>query len=179
LYFCSVGHNSIGGYDIFKSKWDKNNMTFSEPENLGYPINTPNDERTISFTKSGRYAYTTYFNPQTKERDIYRIIFNNVEKQYAVLKGEIIKNDSLENTEEKPKNNFNNNYIITVYDSKNKVYGKYVPNKNTMKYLIILTPDNYNIKLTENSKIISEFNIQIADRENKNCLEIEKNFIIN
>ncbi|MBN2681339.1 MAG: PD40 domain-containing protein [Bacteroidales bacterium] len=43
LFFSSKGHNTMGGYDIFKSVMDENGI-WSEPENLGYPINSPDDE---------------------------------------------------------------------------------------------------------------------------------------
>ena len=42
LYFSSAGHNTVGGYDIFRSQ-----LVGGEPgraENLGRPINTPADE---------------------------------------------------------------------------------------------------------------------------------------
>ena len=44
LYFSSKGHNSMGGYDIFKSVYDPDTKTWSEPMNLGYPINSPYDD---------------------------------------------------------------------------------------------------------------------------------------
>ncbi len=44
LYFSSKGHSSMGGYDIFKSVYDWNTRTWSRPENLGFPINSPNDD---------------------------------------------------------------------------------------------------------------------------------------
>src|SRR5207249_175528 len=44
LYFCSKGHNSMGGYDIFKSIHDEETNTWSEPVNLDFPINTPDDD---------------------------------------------------------------------------------------------------------------------------------------
>ena len=44
LYFSSKGHNSIGGYDIFKSVFNYNTNQWSEPENLGIPINTTGDD---------------------------------------------------------------------------------------------------------------------------------------
>lgn len=44
LYFCSKGHNTIGGYDIFKSVFDEETATWSEPENLKFPFNTPFDD---------------------------------------------------------------------------------------------------------------------------------------
>ncbi len=44
LYFCSKGHNSMGGYDIFKSIYDESANKWSEPVNLDFPINTPDDD---------------------------------------------------------------------------------------------------------------------------------------
>jgi hypothetical protein len=44
LYFSSKGHKSIGGYDIFKSTYDNSTKVWSEPENLGIPINTTSDD---------------------------------------------------------------------------------------------------------------------------------------
>ena len=44
LYFSSEGHSSMGGYDLFKSDYDRNTKTWSKPENLGFPINSPYDD---------------------------------------------------------------------------------------------------------------------------------------
>lgn len=44
LYFSSKGHSSMGGYDIFKSVYDWNTKSWSKPENLGFPINSPYDD---------------------------------------------------------------------------------------------------------------------------------------
>ena len=43
LYYASRGHNSFGGYDIFKSEY-KGNYTWSEPKQLPFPINTEFNE---------------------------------------------------------------------------------------------------------------------------------------
>ena len=44
LFFSSKGHNSMGGYDVFKSEWDEVNQAFLPPVNLDYTINTPDDD---------------------------------------------------------------------------------------------------------------------------------------
>jgi outer membrane protein OmpA-like peptidoglycan-associated protein len=44
LYFCSRGHDSMGGYDIFRSTYDATSGTWSKPLNLGYPFNSPADD---------------------------------------------------------------------------------------------------------------------------------------
>jgi tetratricopeptide (TPR) repeat protein len=40
LYFASKGHNSIGGYDIFKATWNEKTNMWNEPQNIGLPINS-------------------------------------------------------------------------------------------------------------------------------------------
>jgi outer membrane protein OmpA-like peptidoglycan-associated protein len=43
LFFSSQGHNSIGGIDVFHSRLQRDG-SWSTPENLGYPVNTPGDD---------------------------------------------------------------------------------------------------------------------------------------
>ncbi len=44
LYFASKGHNSMGGYDIFKSVYNESTNSWSAPVNLEFPINSPDDD---------------------------------------------------------------------------------------------------------------------------------------
>lgn len=44
IVFSSRGLKGLGGYDLFKSVYDEETKTFSEPENFGYPINTPGND---------------------------------------------------------------------------------------------------------------------------------------
>ena len=44
LFFASKGHYSMGGYDVYKSSWDWDSQTWSEPENIGFPVNSPFDD---------------------------------------------------------------------------------------------------------------------------------------
>lgn len=57
LYFCSKGHNSLGGYDIFRSVLDESTNTFGTPENLGPGINSPFDDIEFIPTRDKSYAY--------------------------------------------------------------------------------------------------------------------------
>lgn len=56
LYFSSDGHYGLGGYDIYYSKMLPNGK-WSEPKNIGYPINTENDEIGFIVSTSGKRAY--------------------------------------------------------------------------------------------------------------------------
>ncbi|WP_158281461.1 OmpA family protein [Sediminitomix flava] len=55
LYFSSKGHNSIGGYDIFKS--EKKGNKWTKPINLGDGINTPDDDIFISVSEDEKRIY--------------------------------------------------------------------------------------------------------------------------
>jgi Tol biopolymer transport system component len=72
LFFTSQGYNSMGGYDIFKTvneggKWSK-------PVNLGYPINTINNDMSLTLSAD---AQTGYFISDRKgglgDLDIYKL----------------------------------------------------------------------------------------------------------
>ncbi len=57
LFFCSKGHNTMGGYDIFKSIYDSTRSTWSEPINLDFPINTPYDDILYVVDANDKLAY--------------------------------------------------------------------------------------------------------------------------
>ncbi len=57
LYFSSKGRKGMGGFDVFRSTFDLKTNEWSEPVNLGYPINTPDDDIYIVFSKDGKRAY--------------------------------------------------------------------------------------------------------------------------
>jgi outer membrane protein OmpA-like peptidoglycan-associated protein/tetratricopeptide (TPR) repeat protein len=81
LYFCSNGHKNIGGFDVFKTTL-KDDGTWTEPENLGYPINTPLNERFFVMSGSGKHGY--YSSAKLGGMggyDIYKITFLGPEKQ--------------------------------------------------------------------------------------------------
>lgn len=56
LFFSSKGHKGMGGYDIFMSKKQEDG-TWSEPKNLGYPINSIYDDRDFSMSTDGQKAW--------------------------------------------------------------------------------------------------------------------------
>jgi outer membrane protein OmpA-like peptidoglycan-associated protein len=84
MYFSSKGHNSSGGYDIFKTTL--NNGVWSKPENLGYPVNSPDNDVFFQLAANGVHAYySTANNGGYGGQDIYRITLLGPEKQPAML----------------------------------------------------------------------------------------------
>jgi outer membrane protein OmpA-like peptidoglycan-associated protein len=76
LYFSSEGHRTMGGLDIFKSVYNVETNEWSEPENIGSPINTPDDDVYFVVAGNERYAYySSYRAGGYGEKDIYKITF--------------------------------------------------------------------------------------------------------
>ncbi len=81
LYFSSQGHNSMGGFDVFVIERDANGM-WSNPENLGYPINTPNDDIFFKMDENNKQAYYSSVRDNGfGGKDLYKIIFLGEEKE--------------------------------------------------------------------------------------------------
>jgi outer membrane protein OmpA-like peptidoglycan-associated protein len=75
LYFSSKGRKGMGGYDIFKATlMNLEKREWTEPENLGYPINTPDDDIFIVGTATpNRFYYSSVRNDGVGYSDIYLI----------------------------------------------------------------------------------------------------------
>ncbi len=83
MYFCSQGHNSMGGYDIFVSY--KKQGQWTAPVNLGYPINTPYDDYFFAVTANGKHAYIASNRPGgSGGLDLYKVTLWGPEKQLVV-----------------------------------------------------------------------------------------------
>lgn len=155
LYFCSDGLGGMGGYDLFKSTWNSETNEWSEPKNLGYPINTSYDDKVISFTSDAKHAYVS----QVREEgygdfDIYRITLNERNVNPAIFSVDIQDGVTSKNVEE---------CMVYVYDETDEIVGEYTSNGgNTIflalkpgKYLLEIESDGY--QFSEQTLKVSEF----------------------
>ncbi len=98
LFFSSKGHLNMGGYDIFKTVKNEKGE-WSQPENMGYPINSLGDD--IDFvlnTETGRAYFSSIRPDGAGEFDIYEINMSNYglkagdvkeKSNLSILKGEV------------------------------------------------------------------------------------------
>jgi len=70
LYYSSMGHNTMGGYDIFKSTLNIDN-SWSPPVNMNYPINTTGDDIYLVLTGDGKHGYFSSFRKGDLEIKIF------------------------------------------------------------------------------------------------------------
>lgn len=92
LYFSSEGHSSMGGLDIFKSTYDWNTRTWSKPENIGFPINSPYDDYMLVMDDLGQSAqFASNRNTGPGMVMLYRIGFNENEAGTPLLNADEIR----------------------------------------------------------------------------------------
>jgi hypothetical protein len=88
LFFSSYGHFNMGGYDIFYSNLLENGK-WSAPLNMGYPLNTTDDDLFYAPVGDGNFAYITRYYPDGYGKtDIYRVeTFSGQHPRKFILKG--------------------------------------------------------------------------------------------
>jgi len=142
LFFSSEGHNTMGQLDIFYSHI-RADSSWTEPVNIGYPINTPDDDFFFMPTTTLNKAYyaSSRYKDNYGRSDLYEIKYKEpIENRLAVFKGVVhTLNDSpLENVR-----------IYVTDRADGAQVGIYRPNLGTGKYLLILEAEKrYNIRFT-------------------------------
>lgn len=157
LYFASNGERSMGGFDILFSIYS-DETGWSDPVNVGYPVNSSDDDLFFVPTPDNKHAYYSSANSPNGfgDKDICFLTFpEREEARLTVLEGEItsIYGGIPENT------------VITVTDVESgEMMGTYVPNSSTGRYVIVLPPGkNYSIVYEANDYLYQSDNINISD----------------
>lgn len=139
LYFSSKGHNSIGGFDYFKSNWNPETNEWSKAENLGYPLNTTRDDICISFTEDKRHAYISAWRKDSKGfQDIYKVTFNEIDSRETIIKSKIIEMGSTEAIIDA---------FVIVTNNVSQEERNYIPNSKNGGFIITLLPGSYTIMI--------------------------------
>ncbi|MEM8965364.1 MAG: OmpA family protein [Bacteroidota bacterium] len=159
LFFTSDGHNTMGGNDIFKTYYLGGE--WQEPENMGYPINTPTDDNYFTLTANGKMGY---FSSERKGgkggQDIYYFEMPESEANIplTLIKGRILAGE----TDPKPIPT-----VIKVVDveAKQKLDYVYSPTAGSGNYLIILPPGkNYDLIIESEGYLPYTVNVNIPNQ---------------
>lgn len=168
LYFSSQGHNSMGGYDLFKSVYNDSSKKWSLPLNLGFPINSPDDDVDFVVAANGKYAYYSTVRPDGfGEKDIYRITMPaDTTVHLTLIKG---------NTSDESNNPLG--ATIEIIDTKTgNLISKQESNNATGKFLVSLpSGKNYKVKISADGYLSDEqvFNIPKGEKFKELDLYIE------
>ncbi|MES2565844.1 MAG: OmpA family protein [Bacteroidota bacterium] len=166
LFYSSNGNKTMGGFDVLYSSLSENGSKWQESVNVGYPVNSPDDDifYVVSPDKTKAY-YTSFKEGGYGEKDNYVITFLDQKKAPLTLVKGVVKNSD---------NAVPKDVIITVTDNETeKVIGVYKPNSKTGQYVFILTPGkNYNISYEAEGFLFYSENRYIA--KNTNYYEVYK-----
>lgn len=168
LYFSSKGHTSMGGYDIFRADWDESSGNWTGIRNIGYPLNTTEDDMNLRLSETGRYGYIAAVREGgLGDLDIYRVTFADIEPAYTVIKGNISSVDSTQKV-------IYSDVFITVTDTKTQeIIGNYIPNPNSGRYVIIVPPGSYTMDVEVNGFQMITDKIDVLEKVNYQT-EIDK-----
>ncbi|MDG0973789.1 MAG: hypothetical protein P8O07_06475, partial [Crocinitomicaceae bacterium] len=88
LYFCSKGHNSMGGYDVFRSKYDEDNNTFVDTENMDFAISSADDDILYIIDSLDRFAYfASQRDCEAGKVNVYHVRVERMPVQMAIISG--------------------------------------------------------------------------------------------
>ena len=169
LFFCSEGHNTMGGFDIFASSKDSLG-NWEMAENMGIPINSIEDDFFYVPSKNGKYAYFSSKRKGGKGKsDIYRISLNpKNKKNYVMLSGRL----SVSN-----KNPIRGSVKFSIQTETGKLVKELNPNlKNNHFTLILEAGKNYILNIEYQNIILEK--IKIRTLNYGSYLSLEQHLIL-
>lgn len=134
LFFSSSGHKSMGGFDIFFTAQDDSGH-WAEPINMGYPINTPDDDVFYITSVDGKRAYFSSVREGSYgDKDIYmaELAKSQVDAPLTLLKGRIYNADGSPLTQDVQ--------VVVTNNETGELVGNYRPNPKSGYFSIILAP---------------------------------------
>jgi tetratricopeptide (TPR) repeat protein len=154
MFFSSKGHQSMGGFDIFFTS--KNDTGWSSPENVGFPLNTTEDDVFYVTSTDGKRAYFSSTREGGQgEKDIYMVTVPAPPVEPVALMIWFVK--MYDGSALPP------GTAVRITNSETGEYKDYIPNKLTGKMITALPPGKQfkleveidgNIAHTENFKSV-------------------------
>lgn len=139
MYFASNGHNTMGGFDIFRT--ERNEKGFWEtPENVGYPINTAGDDLFLSIIGGDKKGYfSSDRSGGFGQQDIYEVNFIYRSMRQIVVHGQVID----QNGDGIPAD------IVVVDDETRSIQGQYRSKTRDGSFILVLNPlSSYTVEVS-------------------------------
>lgn len=160
FYFASEGHNSMGGFDIFKSVYDPETGRFTPAKNLGYPINSTDDDMGICLTKNKKIAYVSAFRPTGMgDLDLYRIKFMDEEQPTRIFRGKLYAKDTTQIIKSQI-------MIVATNKQNNEEYT--FTTKSNGEFIIALQEGNYTLSIDADGYLPFKKDLVVSDIGNIN-----------
>ena len=172
LYFTSTGYMGMGDFDIYVSRRNKKGI-WSKPKNMGYPINTPGNDRGIVLSYDGEHAYISRKNTKSIFHDLDLHVFEP-EKKIRPRYTPYVKGTILDFETKKPLASF-----VRVIDIKKKEVITEIHSDSINGTFLLSLPlgKTYSFHVEKEGYLFHSENFSF-DKENERKLSIErKNFI--
>jgi len=98
LIFSSMGHSSMGGYDVFSSSYNK---SWTTPVGLPYPFNNTSDNIFFNLNNYGPGFIASQYNDKTRSRNIYSLVAKDSADKVTLAGGNVILLDGMDLNPEK------------------------------------------------------------------------------
>ncbi len=139
IYFASKGHNSMGGYDIFKSTYISETDSWTLPENLEFPINSPDDDFLFVTDSAEKVAYfSTGRQSLPGKIDVLKVSIERKPIDVMALKGTVVKESSTQSLKSKiTVKNIDKDELVGTYTAQdNGDYLMDLPNGAKLLYTV-------------------------------------------
>ncbi len=128
LYFSSKGHNSMGGYDVFKSTYNEATNTWSEPENMDFAISSTSDDLMFVSDLNNQVGYfASDRSSVTGKIHVYKVQIKRKPIDMTYINGQFIAEGGPRVKDAK---------ITVVNALTGETIGTYRADKNTGAYLV-------------------------------------------
>ena len=139
FYFCSKGHNSMGGYDIFRCNFESSTNDFGPISNLDYKINSTDDDILYIVDKNNENAiFSSKRSSEGGKIDVYNVKVKVLPMQNIIIAGtfknSIIPDDIEANIKIQ---DIRTNKLIASYTvGKDSKYNILLPNAGKYKFIV-------------------------------------------
>ena len=186
LYFSSKGHNSMGGYDVFRSRYLSEENTYLAPSNMDFAISSPDDDIFYIVDSLDRNAYfTSARESELGKLTVYQARVEKIPMQMAVIKGEFI--NSIDNSNKDIEiivSNYSNGKEIGTFNSDTRKGSFLITFPKSGKYTFIMTVNGEEVshQAIINIPYLKEFRplkmtiSHLTDVGNENYIKVEQQF---
>lgn len=130
LYFASKGYPGFGGYDLYSSEYT--NGTWSTPKNLGWPVNTAEDQISLFVTSNGERAYYSLDSYDQRAHPLSMIYYFDIPPEISVSKRSFYVKGTIRDEKtglplkaQVELRDLNKNQLVSIVSS-DSVFGEYI-----------------------------------------------------
>lgn len=160
LYFSSKGHNSMGGYDVFMSRYRESSNDFGPPENVDFAISSPDDDLFYVVDSLFQNAYfASARQSENGKLHVYRVKVARVPIQEVIIMGDFESTINPQSAQMfiKLKNFANGEQVAETETNQENKYAIVFPQGGKYEYEITITTSQNEHKFVVEIPFLEDF----------------------